>query len=125
MPLPFVVTFKGVVSGPKAVVRFDDFVTLYWVFANVLATAQALWAYKMPAPPLEKVQTVKGGVVPKPGFMEKLQKMMEAQAEQQKSLGQKPTEEPPNGKPKNGKPENKVDPKYFGKTGTPKKGRKK
>jgi YidC/Oxa1 family membrane protein insertase len=99
--------------------------TLYWVFANVLATAQALWAYKMPAPPLEKVQTVKGGVKPKPGFMEKLQMMMEAQAEQQKGLEQKPNENPPNGKPKNGKPEARVDPKYFGKTGNPKKGRKK
>ena len=56
--------------------------------------------------------------------MEKLQQIMEAQAEQQKQLP-KPDEEPPNGKPKNGKPEAYVDPKYFGKTGTPKKGKKK
>lgn len=96
---------------------------LYWVFANVLATAQALYAYKMPAPKLEKIQTVPGGVKPKPGFMEKLQNMMEEQAraasEQQKSL-------PENGKPpKNGKPETNSDPQLFGKAGSPKSRKKK
>jgi len=85
---------------------------LYWVFANILATAQALYAYKMPAPKLEKVQTLPGGVRPKPGFMEKLQNMMEEQA---KSAAQPPQEDT-----KNGKPENRVDPQLFGKSGSQK-----
>jgi YidC/Oxa1 family membrane protein insertase len=35
---------------------------LYWTFANVLATAQSLYAYKLPVPPLVKVATATGGV---------------------------------------------------------------
>jgi len=40
---------------------------LYWIFTNVLATAQALIAYRVPIPPLEKVQSVKGGLLPSGG----------------------------------------------------------
>jgi YidC/Oxa1 family membrane protein insertase len=37
---------------------------LYWLFANVLATAHALWAYSRPAPALVQVQSAEGGVIP-------------------------------------------------------------
>ena len=37
---------------------------LYWTFANVLSTAQALWTYRLPMAPLQKVQSVKGGTIP-------------------------------------------------------------
>lgn len=37
---------------------------LYWVFTNVFATVQMLRAYRMPAPPLVKVNAPGGGVFP-------------------------------------------------------------
>jgi YidC/Oxa1 family membrane protein insertase len=82
--------------------------TLYWVFANVLATVHALYAYRLPAAPLEKVATVHGGAVPKKGrFIE----MLEANMRQAQE----------NGAPKtNGA----IDPAFFGKTGSPRKGKK-
>lgn len=40
--------------------------TLYWVFLNILATAQSLWSYRLPLKPLEKKITVTGGVIPSP-----------------------------------------------------------
>jgi YidC/Oxa1 family membrane protein insertase len=87
---------------------------LYWVFANVLATAQALYVYKvMPSQPLEKVQTVPGGVKPKPGFMEKLQAMMEQQANPSQNGAQENKE-----KPKDDHVENRIDPALFGKAGS-------
>lgn len=36
---------------------------LYWIFTNVFSTAQYLISYRLPAPELKKVQSVKGGVV--------------------------------------------------------------
>jgi YidC/Oxa1 family membrane protein insertase len=82
--------------------------TLYWVFANVLATVHALYAYRQPAPPLQKVATVKGGQLPKKGrFIEMLEENMK-QAQQ-------------NGTPKSN---GTVDPAFFGKTGSPRKGKK-
>lgn len=42
---------------------------LYWVFTNVLATAQSLWVYKLPLPPLEKKNTATGGRFPMMGGM--------------------------------------------------------
>jgi YidC/Oxa1 family membrane protein insertase len=41
---------------------------LYWTFTNLLATAQSLRAYRLPMPPLEKVNTKTGGVFPMPPF---------------------------------------------------------
>jgi YidC/Oxa1 family membrane protein insertase len=41
---------------------------LYWTFTNILATAQSLRAYRLPMPPLVKVNTPTGGVYPG-GFM--------------------------------------------------------
>jgi YidC/Oxa1 family membrane protein insertase len=35
---------------------------LYWVFTNILATAQSLWAYRLPLPPLQKKNTPTGGI---------------------------------------------------------------
>ncbi len=94
--------------------------TLYWVFANILATAQAVWAYKLPAPPLEKVQTVKGGARPKPGFFERLQAMAEQQEQNKSQNLSDPGSQKglPNGK-------YTVDPDFFGKTGSPRSKKKK
>lgn len=57
---------------------------LYWVFTNILATAQSLWIYKMPMEPLQKVNTSAGGRVP--SFLEKLQQQAQ-QAQQQQNPG--------------------------------------
>jgi YidC/Oxa1 family membrane protein insertase len=40
---------------------------LYWVFTNILTTAQSLRAYRLPLPPLVKKNAVNGGVLPKNG----------------------------------------------------------
>ncbi len=53
--------FTGAFPTPAAFV-------LYWVFTNLLATAQSLRAYRLPIPPLEKVNTKSGGVFPMPPF---------------------------------------------------------
>lgn len=37
---------------------------VYWTFTNILSTTQALIAYRLPLPPLEKKQSVKGGSLP-------------------------------------------------------------
>jgi YidC/Oxa1 family membrane protein insertase len=37
---------------------------VYWTFTNILSTTQALIAYRLPLPPLEKKQSVKGGALP-------------------------------------------------------------
>jgi YidC/Oxa1 family membrane protein insertase len=37
---------------------------VYWVFTNILATAQSLYVYRMPVAPLEQVQTTAGGAIP-------------------------------------------------------------
>jgi YidC/Oxa1 family membrane protein insertase len=37
--------------------------TLYWIFTNVLSTAQSLLSYRLPLPELQKKQTVTGGKV--------------------------------------------------------------
>ena len=60
---------------------------LYWTFTNVLATAQSLRAYRLPMPPLVKVNTAAGGTYPqKGGFWAKLQEQarqaQEAQGDQ-------------------------------------------
>jgi YidC/Oxa1 family membrane protein insertase len=40
---------------------------VYWVFTNVLATAQSLYVYRMPVEPLVPVQSTAGGVIPTTG----------------------------------------------------------
>ena len=68
--------------GPIPVV--SGFV-LYWTFTNLLATAQSIRAYRMPLPPLVKVNAPGGGVYPtgnKPQgrwakMMDDMQKMQE------------------------------------------------
>ncbi len=72
---------------------------LYWVFANVLATAHALWVYRMPIEPLKKVATATGGAIPVDGFSR-------------------------NGNG-NGASNGSVDPEFFGKTGSPRKSKRK
>lgn len=54
--------FTGAFPTPAAFV-------LYWVFTNLLATIQSLRAYRLPIPPLEKVNTKTGGVFPMPSFL--------------------------------------------------------
>lgn len=56
--------FTGTFPAPAAFV-------LYWVFTNLLATSQSLWVYRMPMPPLQKVNTKPGGVFPMSPFMPK------------------------------------------------------
>ncbi len=51
--------FTGAFPVPAAFV-------LYWTFTNLLATAQSLRAYRLPVPPLTKVNTPTGGVFPMP-----------------------------------------------------------
>jgi YidC/Oxa1 family membrane protein insertase len=93
---------------------------LYWIFLLMLSTAQSLWAYRLPIPPLNRVNTAAGGVYPT-GFggkwAKRMQELME-QAEAQRS-GQAST---PNGGTQ--KPKAKtVEPISTGevKTGTPQK----
>ncbi len=50
---------------------------LYWTFTNILATIQSLRAYRLPAPPLEKVNTSAGGVYPKGPFGAAMKQMTE------------------------------------------------
>ena len=40
---------------------------VYWVFTNILATAQSLYVYRMPIEPLVPVQSTAGGVIPTTG----------------------------------------------------------
>ncbi|MDI9635033.1 YidC/Oxa1 family membrane protein insertase [Kamptonema cortianum] len=76
---------------------------LYWIFTNILSTAQSLISYRLPAPELKEVQSVKGGFLPN---------IMEAAARQAEERG--------DSKPINGKTNGQVSPDFFGKTGTPK-----
>jgi YidC/Oxa1 family membrane protein insertase len=70
---------------------------LYWIFLLTLSTIQSLRAYRLPLPPLEKVSTVTGGVVPKGiggKWAQKMQDLMSmAEEERGKSNGapKKPT----------------------------------
>jgi len=81
---------------------------LYWTFTNMLATAQSLRAYRLPLPPLVKVNAKGGGVLPQAGaggvggkwgkWFEELQKQAEEQKKHMPDGGS-------NGKPStNGKP---------------------
>ena len=70
---------------------------LYWTFTNILATAQSLRAYRMPLPPLVKLNAAGGGVLPKP--TSRWQQMMDKMVEEQKKNaerngGIKPQEKP-------------------------------
>lgn len=44
---------------------------LYWIFTNVLTTFQALRSYRLPLPPLQKVATAEGGLLPLNGLGQK------------------------------------------------------
>ncbi|ARU42287.1 hypothetical protein CCB80_14490 [Armatimonadetes bacterium Uphvl-Ar1] len=66
---------------------------LYWIFTNVLSTAQSLLSYRLPVPELVKVQTVAGG------------KVIDTDASK-------------NGR--NGSVNGAISPDFFGKKGTPK-----
>lgn len=50
---------------------------LYWTFTNVLATAQSLYAYRLPRPELKKVNAPNGGVYPADNPVEKFFKRLE------------------------------------------------
>lgn len=115
--------FFGIFPVPGAFV-------LYWTFTNILATAQALRAQRLPLPPLQKVTVAAtGGAIPaggssrKASFLDKLQDQMREKYEEEmkrreaeqaaKSGDGTPSILPPdkkesngqlNGKPKNGAP---------------------
>jgi len=57
---------------------------LYWVFTNILSTAQSLRAYRLPLPPLVKVNAAGGGVYPKSKFGSYLERMQQMQEDAQK-----------------------------------------
>jgi YidC/Oxa1 family membrane protein insertase len=91
---------------------------LYWIFLNLLATVQAFRAYRLPMPPLVKVNTPNGGVYPTSGIKGRWMQMMEeAQRMQSEQRGSGNSLPPPtrnepskaagsNGKAqKNGKPD--------------------
>ncbi|MBS1720386.1 MAG: membrane protein insertase YidC [Armatimonadetes bacterium] len=99
---------------------------LYWTFTNIFATLQSLRAYRMPAPPLVKVNAAGGGVIPgsvtrKETFMDRMaKKFEEAQELQEKRVRELKGDKPedggegkdggmssairPNGKPKGPNP---------------------
>lgn len=52
------------VSGMMFLYPLPSAFVLYWIFTNVLSTLQSLRAYRLPAPPLEKVNAAGGGVFP-------------------------------------------------------------
>jgi len=96
--------FLGLFPVPGAFV-------LYWIFLQILSSLQALRAYRMPVPPLQKVNTAAGGVYPGANtfggkWAKKMQDMMLA-AEAQKATGQAP---PASGKPASNGQVIKVDP---------------
>jgi YidC/Oxa1 family membrane protein insertase len=117
-----VMMFTGLFPVPGAFV-------LYWTFTNLLAMTQSLRAYRMPVPPLQKVNAPGGGVFPtsgtrKMGFMERLQEEMRQKYEASQSQKEPPSPEPPssngkpnmngsatNGKPSSGQPK-KEEPKH-------------
>lgn len=37
---------------------------LYWTFTNIMSTAQSLYSYKLPLPPLQKKVSIVGGIIP-------------------------------------------------------------
>ncbi len=73
---------------------------LYWIFLNILSMAQTLVAYRQPLEPLQKVQTIAGGVPAKKGFFDKL---MDAQS-QAMEIKAKADEDPGSGKTYKPKP---------------------
>ncbi|HJP82543.1 MAG TPA: membrane protein insertase YidC [Fimbriimonadaceae bacterium] len=87
---------------------------LYWTFTNLFATAQSLRAYRLPLPPLVKVNTRAGGAYPKNGgFFAKLQEQArKAQEEQERMKGKQSGS---SGESKNGSLNGSVP----GSTGTP------
>ncbi|AIE86140.1 YidC/Oxa1 family membrane protein insertase [Fimbriimonas ginsengisoli] len=95
---------------------------LYWTFTNILATAQSLRAYRLPLPPLVKVNTMAGGAIPKSGVGGKWAAWFE-EAQRQANEQQR---EKQNGSPSsngNGKPKDGNGVTFLGtgetKTGTP------
>jgi YidC/Oxa1 family membrane protein insertase len=107
---------------------------LYWTFTNMLATAQSLRAYRLPLPPLVKVNAAGGGVYPQGrsggSKWAKWLEEMQQQALEQHQKGPQPTEEKPradkaepNGKLDGSKANGKPKPETFLGTGETKTGR--
>ncbi len=72
---------------------------LYWTFTNLLSMAQSFRAYKLPMPPLQKVNAAGGGVYPKGAAGGKWMKMME---DFQKQAAEQQAADPKNGGAKPG-----------------------
>jgi YidC/Oxa1 family membrane protein insertase len=62
---------------------------LYWIFLNILATIQGIRAYRLPLPPLTKVNTRTGGVYPTSPmggkWAQRMEEMMRMAEEQQRN----------------------------------------
>jgi len=73
---------------------------LYWTFTNILATAQSLRAYRMPLPPLLKLNAQGGGVLPRPTtkWQQMMDKMMEEQKKNAERNGKQDDSEKPDDK---------------------------
>lgn len=81
--------FTGLIPVPAAFV-------LYWIFLNILATVQAIRAYRLPLPPLVKVNAAGGGVYPAGmggKWGRRIQEIMEQAQAQQNARG----DQSPNG----------------------------
>ncbi|MGV3614870.1 MAG: YidC/Oxa1 family membrane protein insertase [Fimbriimonas sp.] len=93
---------------------------LYWIFTNILATAQSLVLYRRPMPPLQKVNTAAGGVYPTGGLGGRFGKLMEQMQQAAEQQGHPGAQGPKGG---NGKPTNGGGNVFLGtgetKTGTP------
>ena len=79
---------------------------LYWTFTNVVATIQSLRAYYLlPKPPLVKVNTATGGVIPtktKTSFMDRMREKYEEEMRRKEELTgdkDKKDDDPPGGAP--------------------------
>ncbi|HSI74222.1 MAG TPA: YidC/Oxa1 family membrane protein insertase [Fimbriimonas sp.] len=73
---------------------------LYWTFTNLLSMAQSYRAYRLPMPPLQKVNAAGGGVYPKSAIGGKWMKMMEDMQKQAAEQASQKGGNPP--KPGNG-----------------------
>ncbi len=71
---------------------------LYWTFTNILATMQSLRAYRMPLPPLVKVNAPTGGVYAtkprKSGWSDIMREALEKKMEEAQKNAQKPEDKP-------------------------------
>lgn len=90
-----------VVSGMMFFYPVPSAFILYWLFANVLATTHALWAYRKPVAELTPVQSTAGGLIPgaettvSPDFFRKTKAQMRGPETKGKKPGKTSTDSTP------------------------------